>query len=49
MAQRKKRQPQPRSGFFTKLVILALLAAIRGGQQADQFRQGIRPKAPHRP
>ena len=27
MAQRKKRQPQPRSGFFTKLVILALLAA----------------------
>ena len=28
MAQRKKRQPQPRSGFFTKLVILALLAAI---------------------
>ena len=28
MSQRKKRQPQPRSGFFTKLVILALLAAI---------------------
>lgn len=28
MAQRKKRQPRPRSGFFTKVVILALLAVL---------------------